>query len=145
MSSRKPCLRSKEFGRKYPGREQRVMPHIVFNGRVDLDKIYLDFKPIFTKKHSLIKIKDAYLNGAKNNLLLSSLVIDDFHQEFFIEILSNDEKTTIRLYPLTDPKKTDSVRNALVLVARIIQKNYPDIPIGKTNLQDYLSNQVSSC
>ena len=121
------------------------MPHIVFDEKVNLEKIQADFKPIFRKTDSLIKIKDAYINGAKNNLLLSSLVIDEFHQEFFIEVLSGNEKTTIRLYPLTDPKKTESVRNAMVLVARIIQKNYPDVQIGKTNLQDYLSNQALSC
>ena len=121
------------------------MPHIVFDGKVDLAKIQVDFTPIFMKTDSLIKIKDAYINGNKNNLLLSSLVIDEFHQEFFIEVLSGDEKTTIRLYPLTDPKKTDSVRRAMVFVARIIEKNHPDIPIGKTNLQDYLSNQALSC
>ena len=121
------------------------MPHIVFDGKVDLGKIQADFKPVFTKTDSIIKIKDAYINCAKNNLLLPSLVIDGFHQEFFIEVLSGHGKTTIRLYPLTDPKKTDSVRNAMVLVARIIQKHYPDIPIGKTNLQDYLSNQALSC
>ena len=121
------------------------MPHIVFNGKVDLEKIHSYFKPIFLKTDSVIKIKDAYINGAKNNLLLSSLVIDEFHQEFFIEVLSGGEKTTIRLYPLTDPKKTSSVRIAMVLVARIIQKNHPDIRIGKTNLQDYLSNNELKC
>ena len=121
------------------------MPHIVFDGKVNLTKIHDDFKPIFWKNDSLIKIKDAYINGHKNNLLFSSLVIDKFHQEFFIEVLSSNEKTTIRLFPLTDPKKTDSIRNAMVLVARIIQKNHPDIPIGKTNLQDYLSNEALSC
>ena len=123
----------------------KVMPHIVFDGKVNLEKIHADFKPIFKKGDSLIKIKDLYINYMKNNLLLSTLVIDEFHQEFFIEVLSGKEKTTIRLYPLTDPKKTDSVRNAMVLVAGMIQKNHPDIPIGKTNLQDYLSNQALSC
>ena len=121
------------------------MPHIVFDGKVNLEKIHADFKPILMKTDSLIKIKDVYINDSKNNLLLPSLVIDEFHQEFFIEVLSGNEKTTIRLYPLTDPKKTDSVRRAMVLVAQIVQKNHPDVPIGKTNLQDYLSNHALSC
>ena len=121
------------------------MPHIVFDGKVDLVKIHDSFKPIFLKTDSIIKIKETYLNVAANNLLLSTLVIDELHQEFFIEILSGSEKTTIRLYPLTDPQKTDSVKNAMVLVSKIIQKHHPELQIGKTNLQDYLSNPLLTC
>jgi hypothetical protein len=121
------------------------MPHIVFNGKADLEKIHGNFTAIFLKNDSLIKIKDAYLNTFKNNLLLSTLVIDELHQEFIIQVLSGSEKTTVRLYPLTDPQKTDSVKKAIVLVSKIIQKNDPELQITKTNLQDYLSNSSLTC
>ena len=121
------------------------MPHIVLDGRVDLNEVYNGFKPIFLKSKSLIKIKGIYLNSSKNNALFSTLVIDEGHQEFFIEVLSGDDKTTVRLYPLTDPKKTDSVKKSLVIVYQSIKKLNPEIPIGKTNLQDYLSRLEVPC
>ena len=115
------------------------MPHLVFGEGVDLEIISKKFSPIIVKSDDLIRIKDFYLNPAKNNALVSTLVIDEHHQDFFIEILKSDEKTTIRLYPLTDPKKTDSVKKAMVLVSQIILKEFPHLKITKTNLQDYIS------
>ena len=121
------------------------MPHIVLNGKVDLLKIQDDFEPIFLKSDSIIRVKEMYLNSSKNNALYSALVIDGTTQEFFIEVLSGDSKTTIRLFPLTDPEKTDSVKNAMVLICKSIKKLYPDIPIGKTNLKDYLLGMSVPC
>ena len=86
-----------------------------------------------------------YVNSSKNNALIHTLTIDKETQEFFIEVLSNQDKTTIRLYPLTDPKKTNSVKISMVLLCDFIKKLYPDLPIGKTNLQDYLSKASIPC
>lgn len=118
---------------------------MVFNGKINLESIQTNFNPVIVKTDSLIKLKDIYLNKTQNNALISTIVIDNEHQEFFIEVISGDEKTTIRLYPLTDPKKTDSVRKAMVLVSLIIKKQYPKLPVGKTNLQEYLSSISLPC
>ena len=80
-----------------------------------------------------------YLNTRKNNALFSTVTIEKgTSQEFFIELLTADSKTTIRLFPLTDPKKTDSVKYALVHVSRLISELDSSLNITKTNLQDYL-------
>lgn len=121
------------------------MPHIVLNGNVDLEKVQGQFQVIFEKKPCIIKLKEMYVNSSKNNALVHTLVIDQENQEFFIEVLTSKDKTTIRLYPLTDPKKTDSVKISMVLLCNFIKKLYPDLPIGKTNLQDYLSKGSVSC
>jgi len=116
------------------------MPHIVLDGKIDLESISEKFKPIFHKSDSLIKIKEMYVNSKRWNALFSALVIDDSHQEFFIEVATRDKKTTIRLFPLTDPQKTDSVKQAMVLVFQIIKKEYHDLRISKTNLQSHLKS-----
>ena len=121
------------------------MPHIVLNGSVDLEKIRAHFQPIFEKDSSIIRLKEMYVASSKNNALIHTITIEQETQEFFIELLSSKDKTTIRLYPLTDPKKTDSVKISMALLCDFIKKLYPDLPIGKTNLQDYLSKVLVSC
>ena len=141
MNSKKNCSQFEHICKKY----RNNMPHIVLNGKVDLQKIQDDFQPIFLKSDSIIRVKEMHVNSSKNNALYSTLVIDGSNQEFFIEVLSSDSKTTIRLFPLTDPEKTDSVKNAMVLICKSIKKLYPDIPIGKTNLKDYLLGMSVPC
>lgn len=119
------------------------MPHVVFGGTIDFEKLIENFSPIFEKSANLIKVENLFLNYQKNNALFSTLVIDEFHQEFFIEVLTRAEKTTIRLFPMTDPKKTDSVKKSLVLVSQLIKNNYPELKITKTNLQDFLPKNLT--
>jgi hypothetical protein len=121
------------------------MPHIVFDGKTDFEKISKNFAPIFIKSESLIKVKEMFLNSNNQSALFSAVVIDEFHQEFFIQVLTNNKKTTVRLLPLTDPKKTDSVKKAMVLVSQLIKNNHPELKIIKTNLQEYLSPNEISC
>ena len=114
------------------------MPHIVFDGPVDLEELQRVFKPIVDTTNNIIKIKEMYISSRKNNALFSALTIDEATQEFFIELLTGDSKTTIRLLPLTDPKKTDLVKYAMVHVSRLVSNLDSSLKITKTNLQDYL-------
>ena len=99
------------------------------------------FKPIF-QKSPLIKIQDMYVDTRGTNALLSVVVIDDSHHEFFIQLISNKDKTTIRLYPLTDPVKTDAVKQSLVNLCLQIQEHYPDSNVIKSNLWDYFKKDI---
>jgi hypothetical protein len=121
------------------------MPHIVFGEKIDLLKVCENFKPIFQKSENIIRIKEIYLNPSNNNALISALTIEKTNQDFFIELLASESKTTIRLLPLTDPEKTDSVKKAMVLVAQLILKEFPQLEITKTNLQDYLLEKSIRC
>jgi len=121
------------------------MPHIVFGGKIVLEKISENFAPIIMKSESLIKFKEMYLNSNNQSALFSVVVVDEFHQEFFIQVLTNNKKTTVRLLPVTDPKKTNAVKKSMVLISQIIKNNNPDLKITKTNLQEYLSPNEISC
>lgn len=114
------------------------MPHIVFDGPIDLEELQKTFKPIIDTSNNIVKIKEMYVNSRKNNALFSTLTIDETTQEFFIELLTGDSKTTIRLFPLTDPKKTDLVKYAMIHVSQLVSNLDPSLKITKTNLQDYL-------
>ena len=119
------------------------MPHIVLDKSLNLFDFSILFKPIF-QKSPLIKIQDMYIDTRGSNALLSAVVIDDSHHEFFIHLMTSKEKTTIRLYPLTDPAKTDAVKQSLVNICFEIQKFYPDMKVIKSNLWDYLSKKITN-
>ena len=117
------------------------MPHIVLDKSLNLFDFSILFKPTF-QKSPLIKIQDMYIDTRGTNALLSTVVIDDSHHEFFIQLMSGKDRTTIRLYPLTDPQKTDAVKQSLAIICFQIQHHYPDMKIIKKNLLDYLNNDV---
>ena len=117
------------------------MPHIVLNKSLNLFDFSILFKPIF-QKLPLIKIQDMYIDTRGTNALLNTIVIDDSHHEFFIQIITNKDKTTIRLYPLTDPEKTDAVKQSLANLCLQIQKHYPDMKVIKSNLWDYIAKDI---
>ena len=83
-----------------------------------------------------------YIDTRGTNALLSTVVIDNSHHEFFIQLMSNKDKTTIRLYPLTDPVKTDAVKQSLANLCLEIQKFYPGMKVIKSNLWDYLKKDI---
>ena len=118
------------------------MPHIVFENKINLNEFSQKFSPIFQRDSTLIKIQTIFINRDNFTALLPTVVIDQFHQEFLIELSAKKDKTTIRLYPNTDPEKTDGVKMAMALLAKQIMATYPDFKITKTNLSDYLGMVV---
>ena len=119
------------------------MPHIVLNNIINLEDIATKFNPIIQNGKPLIKINDMFVSTQKHLALVSAVTIDELHQEYFIEISTRESKTTIRLFPLTDPQKTDAVRRSLVLVYEFIKKYYPSHKITKTNLQNFISHELT--
>lgn len=113
------------------------MPHIVLDRRIDLFDFFDVFTPIF-QKSPLIRIPTVYVEKSGNTAILPAVVADDKHQKYFIQIMSGDKKTTIRLLPQTDPKKTDAVKLSLAKVYCQMKTHYPDILITKSNLFDYV-------
>ena len=61
------------------------MPHIVLEKSLNLFDFSILFKPTF-QKSPLIKIQDMYIDTRGTNVLLSTVVIDDSHHEFLIEL-----------------------------------------------------------
>ena len=92
----------------------------------------------------MIKVTDIFINKEENTALLPSIAIDKIHQQYLIEISTRKSKTTIRLYPGTDPEKTDAVKLSMALLAQQIMKNYPNFQVTKTNLNDYLNMVVTA-
>lgn len=119
------------------------MPHAVLNKKIDLQKLSRNFDDMITQHPCLIKMQNIFVDKHNRSALISTTVIEEKNQNFFIEINSREGKTTIRLFPGTDPEKTDGVRTALGLVVRKIQEIYPDAIVTKTNIQEFLASVIS--
>jgi len=118
------------------------MPHIVFDKKVDLGLFSSKFSPLFIKEPHIVKLNDFFLNRDKNSALVSVVVIDEKNQQFLIEILAKEEKTTIRLFPGTDPEKTSGVKLSLGCVARLMQNIFQDINVSKSNIAQFIPESI---
>ncbi len=114
------------------------MPHVVFDKEIDLESFSKEFKEMMINEPYLIKLLDVYTNKEKRVALVPAVVIDKLHQQFLIEISTRKDKTTIRLFPGTDPEKTDGVKMSLGLTAKIIQEINPNLKITRTNIDRFL-------
>lgn len=119
------------------------MPHAVLDKKIDLQKLSSEFEDIISQKPCLIKMQNIFVDRHNRSALIPTTVIEEKNQNFFIEINTRDGKTTIRLFPGTDPEKTDGVRTAMGLVVREIQKIYSDAKVTKTNIQEFLVPVIS--
>ena len=114
------------------------MPHVVFDKEIDLESFSTEFKEMTIKKPFLIKLLDVYTNKERRVALVPAVVIGKLHQQFLIEISTRKDKTTVRLFPGTDPEKTDGVKMSLSLTAKIIQEMNPNLKITRTNIDGFL-------
>ena len=83
-----------------------------------------------------------YTNVAGTNSLFSTVVIDTSHHDYLIQVMSSKDRTTIRLFPGTDPEKTDAVKQSLANLCLQIMDLYPDMKVIKSNLWEYLKIQI---
>ena len=121
-----------------------TLPHVVFSRKIDLLDLSKNFTGIFQKNPILIKISAIFVQNNGLCAILPTIVIDNMHREFLIEISTTKLKTTIRLYPLTDPDKTDGVKSSLALLTKYLLVVYPDLKITKSNIFDYIDDVISS-
>lgn len=111
------------------------MPHIVFDQKIQLDDFAKKFNPIFKKEPNLIRISTIFVDKDNKSALLPVVSVSKINQKFFIEISTNHLKTTIRLLPMTDPIKTNEVKESMALLARQILQIYNNFKIIKTNIE----------
>lgn len=119
------------------------MPHAVLDKKIDLQKLSNEFGELVVKEPCLIKILNIFVDKHNQTALLPTTVIEEKNQNFFIEINTREGKTTVRLFPGTDPEKTDGVRTAMGFVVKKIQETFTDTKVTKTNIQEFLNPIIS--
>jgi hypothetical protein len=122
------------------------MPHIVIEGDFRLETFFSTYTPlVYPLPNGALKLMDAFLNQSGSNMLIEAIAAEGGPpNRFFIQILQHDHKTTVKLYPGSDPEKTPGVKKLLAIVAHHICTNCPGTTYGPTNLQEYLLEKTVS-
>ena len=114
------------------------MPHVVLDQKIDLGRFYKDFEGIFAEK-PIIKIQNVFLDKLERTALFPTIVVESQNnQQFLIEVNIKYDRTTIRLYPNTDPEKTAGVKTSMGLLVDRLLHAFPDVKIMKTNIQNFI-------
>jgi len=119
------------------------VPHIVLNQQIDLLE-FSNFFLAYFQKSPLIRISNIFVDNNGLSALLPVVVINELHQEFSIQISTSPKKTTIRLLPLTDPEKTNSVKRSLSLVYFLLKGFDSSLIVTKSNLWECIEMEPLS-
>ena len=116
------------------------MPHIVIEGTPNLETFFETYTPsVHPQPNGALKLLHIFINREKNCLLIEALAAEGGPpNRFFVQILQHDHKTTVKIYPGTDPEKTIGVKKILALVAHRFIQDFDETSYGTTNLQEYL-------
>ena len=119
-----------------------VLPHVVLNGKVSMDDIFKELKPLLIRENqNILKTTDVYLERSKTAILVDSLSIEAEKKIVFIAMINfRDDGLVVRLYPRIEVEKTDGVKRLLAEIAKQIIDAFPSLKIGETNLKNYLKN-----
>jgi hypothetical protein len=116
------------------------MPHIVIEGNFQLAAFFNAYAPaVHQIPGGALKLMDAFINHTGGSMLIEAVAAEGGPpNRFFIQILQHEMKTTVKLYPGSDPEKTPGVKKLLALAARQILTACPGTAYGSTNLSGYL-------
>ena len=118
------------------------MPHVVLNGKVEMEDIFKELKPLMLRENqNILKTTDVYFERSKTAILVDSLSIEAGKKTVFIAMINRrDDGLVVRLHPRIEVEKTDGVKRLLAEIAKQIIDTFPSLKIGETNLNDYLKN-----
>jgi len=116
------------------------MPHVVLNGDVRLRDVFNKMKPLIRRdEHVILRTLKKYIDGEEKSILTEALVIEKGRKTVFLALLSSREDgIVVRIYPGVIVEKTDGVKRVLAEIARQLLDTFPNLKVGKTNLQDFL-------
>jgi len=118
------------------------LPHVVLNGEIFFRDVFEKIEPFVVREdNNILKISDKFLNKEETSILVEALTIEDKNKVSFLILLSQREDgLVVRLYPQIDVEKTDGVKKILAKIADNIIDAFPNLVVGKTNLQEFLQN-----
>lgn len=117
------------------------MPHVVLEGRINLNDLSRNFKKVSLRVDDLIiKLDELFINTAENRMLVKAIVVESNKpRSFYLDVMLKGNSITVRLDDLTMPEeKSDGVKMSIALMARLL-KSYGDLNISKTNIADQLA------
>jgi hypothetical protein len=115
------------------------MPHVVIEGQVPLEVLFEEFEAFQERRGAdIVKVTDMYLNRGHSLALLDCVVVEGRPKTFLMMLDRKPESLTVRLYPPTDPEKSDGVRRLIALVARKVVTRFSGCVYGANNIESFL-------
>ena len=116
------------------------MPHIVLHGPVDLERFFSEYEPTVRQQPGeVLKLLNIFMGRDRQTLLIEALAAGVGPPiRFLVLVTAHASRTTVRIYPGTDPEKTPGVKKLLALVAADLKNRSPGCTYGTTNLADLL-------
>ncbi len=117
------------------------MPHVIFDNGVNLEEFSLRFQNISQEKPFPIKIDNIFLDKKKKRALIP-VTTDKGNQEFIIEIISMQQRSTLRIFTEGSLAKSDFVKSAMGLIAKSILRTFGNIRIFSTDIGNYIPKRI---
>ncbi len=113
------------------------MPHLVFEGGLDLESWARDFEPVLLRREEdVLRADRIYTERAGRDVLIEALVVEAGRKmSFYLRISRHsDGSTTLRVDPLTHPERSPGLRELVTHVARELLRCTPGAKVRSTNL-----------
>ena len=119
------------------------MPHVVLNGDIKIREVFENLDPVnIANKQEVLRTLKKFIDIEEHTILIEGLTIERGKKNNFLCMLnSREDGLVIRLYPTFEVEKTAGVKKILAKIAIQIIEKFPNLKIGKTNLQEFLSGK----
>ena len=119
----------------------KTAPHVIFDNGINLEEFSSRFQNIVQEKPFLIKIDDIFLDKKKKRALIP-VTSEKNNQEFMIEIISMQQRSTLTILSDDTLKKSDFAKSAMGLIAKAILKTFTNIRIFSTDIENYIPKRI---
>jgi len=119
----------------------KTAPHVIFDNGINLEEFSSRFQNIVQERPFLIKIDDIFLDKKKKRALIP-VTSDKNNQEFMIEIISMQQRSTLTILSDDTLKKSDFAKSAMGLIAKSILKTFANIRIFSTDIENFIPKRI---
>lgn len=120
---------------------KKTMPHVIFDNGINLEEFSSRFQNIIQERPFPIKIDDIFLDKEKKRALIP-VTSDNNNQEFIIEIISMQKRSTLSIFSDESLKKSDFAKSAMGLIAKSILRTFANIRIFSTDIENYIPKRI---
>ena len=109
-------------------------------GEIRLQDIFNALLPLSIQDEKIIlRTQKKFIDSEEHSILVEALAIEGEKKSSFLALLDKREDgLVIRIYPKLNIEKTGGVKKILAEIAKQLLGKFPNLQIGKTNLQDFL-------
>jgi len=110
------------------------------NGEVEIEEVFQRLHPLVLRNQQiLIRTSKKYLESEETAILVESLAgTPNNLRQFFTLINTRKDGLVIRIHPYSQVEKTPQVKQLLAEIAKQLLTIFPNLTVGKTNLDDFL-------